>query len=98
MGRIRSDIPPAAASRHCEERSDEATHSSFTRPDGLLRGVRHRARICATRWLAMTVFYLQCEAAIPRCEAPGSCQSFRPKITEGAGKTGCRLHPQPRVR
>ena len=41
-------------SRHCEERSDEAIHSSFTRRDGLLRGACHRARIRATRWLAMT--------------------------------------------
>jgi hypothetical protein len=51
--------------RHCEERlvrrsssseggSDEAIH--FTMPrHGLLRGACHRARIRATRWLAMTV-------------------------------------------
>src|SRR5712671_5921850 len=37
------------------ERSDEAIHSFFTRRDGLLRGACHRARIRATRWLAMTV-------------------------------------------
>src|SRR6266404_5880203 len=41
--------------RHCEERSDEAIHSFFTRRDGLLGGACHRARIRATRWLAMTV-------------------------------------------
>src|SRR6266481_3625848 len=52
--------------RHCEERlvrrsstseggSDEAIHSFFARQDGLLRGACHRARIRATRWLAMTV-------------------------------------------
>ena len=46
--------------RHCEERSDEAIHSSFTRRDGLLRGACHRARICATRWLAMTAQHLDC--------------------------------------
>ena len=40
--------------RHCEERSDEAIHSFFTPQDGLLRGACHRARIRATRWLAMT--------------------------------------------
>jgi len=40
--------------RHCEERSDEAIHSFFARRDGLLRGACHRARIRATRWLAMT--------------------------------------------
>ena len=33
--------------------SDEAIHS-FARQDGLLRGACHRARIRATRWLAMT--------------------------------------------
>jgi hypothetical protein len=40
--------------RHCEERSDEAIHSFFWRGNGLLRGACHRARIRATRWLAMT--------------------------------------------
>jgi hypothetical protein len=40
--------------RHCKERSDEAIHSFFARRDGLLRGGCHRARIRATRWLAMT--------------------------------------------
>jgi hypothetical protein len=52
-------------SRHCER--SEAIHSSFTRRDGLLRcarndgagpgllrGACHRARVRATRWLAMT--------------------------------------------
>ena len=37
------------------ERSDEAIHSVFARRNGLLRGACHRARIRATRWLAMTV-------------------------------------------
>jgi hypothetical protein len=41
--------------RHCEERSDEAIHASFMPRHGLLRGACHRARIRATRWLAMTV-------------------------------------------
>src|SRR5579872_5088979 len=36
---------------HCEERK----RLSFVRPNGLLRGACHRARIRATRWLAMTV-------------------------------------------
>jgi hypothetical protein len=34
--------------------SDEAIHSFFVLHDGLLRGACHRARIRATRWLAMT--------------------------------------------
>jgi hypothetical protein len=32
----------------------EAIHSSFAQHDGLLCGACHRARIHATRWLAMT--------------------------------------------
>src|ERR1700704_5910631 len=56
----------AALLRHCEERSDEAIHLSFrggmdcfaalamTERHGLLRGACQRARVCATRWLAMT--------------------------------------------
>src|ERR1700704_244672 len=39
--------------RHCEERSDEAIQF-FCVASGLLRGACHRARIRATRWLAMT--------------------------------------------
>jgi hypothetical protein len=39
--------------RLCEERSDEAIHVYCG--NGLLRGVYHRARIRATRWLAMTI-------------------------------------------
>src|ERR1700682_1058842 len=41
--------------RHCER--SEAIHSFFARRDGLLRGACHRARIRATRWLAMTVIH-----------------------------------------
>jgi hypothetical protein len=39
--------------RHCER--SEAIHSFFMPGHGLLRGACHRARIHATRWLAMTV-------------------------------------------
>jgi hypothetical protein len=42
--------------RHCEERSDEAIQSFMRGAKyGLLRGACHRARIRATRWLAMAV-------------------------------------------
>jgi len=34
--------------------SDEAIQSLYEAPTGLLRGACHRARIRATRWLAMT--------------------------------------------
>jgi hypothetical protein len=33
-----------------------------------------------------------------RRDAPELCRDFRPRETEGAGKAGCPLHPQPRVR
>src|SRR4030088_1734518 len=46
---------PMFSPRHCEGRSDQAIHSFFLRRDGLLRGAWHRARIRATRWLAMTL-------------------------------------------
>ncbi len=48
-------LHPSYATRHCEERSDEAIHASVLPRHGLLRGACHRARIRATRWLAMTV-------------------------------------------
>ena len=41
--------------RHCEERSDKAIHCHRCSGCGLLRGACHRARIRATRWIAMTV-------------------------------------------
>jgi hypothetical protein len=40
-------------SRHCEEQKRRSNPSFFTRYQ-LLRGACHRARIPATRWLAMT--------------------------------------------
>jgi hypothetical protein len=41
-----------ATLRHCER--SEAIHLATQRKNGLLRGACHRARIRATRWLAMT--------------------------------------------
>src|SRR4030081_630049 len=90
--------------RHCEEPTgpafgrpddklrDEAIHSSFTRRDGLLRGACHRARIRATRWLAMTTKHTF--ASSPR-HAPEPLKNLPPK--EGVGNAGCPLHPRPRV-
>jgi hypothetical protein len=68
--------------RHCEERSDEAIHS-------FLRG-----EMDCFASLAMTVRHT---LAFSRREAPEVCMNFRPSKTEGAGKAGCPLHPQPRV-
>ena len=65
LGRIASRGRERVFRRHCER--SEAIHPFFTRQDGLLRfarndgrgsgllrGACHRARIRATRWLAMT--------------------------------------------
>ena len=57
---------PLRANRHCEERQRRLVRRSSTseggsnpflrrRRSGLLRGACHRARIRATRWLAMTI-------------------------------------------
>ena len=63
------------------------------RKNGLLRGACHRARIRATRWLAMTAEHTF--ATSPR-HAPEPLIYLPPK--EGVGNAGCPWHPQPRVR
>jgi hypothetical protein len=55
LGRIALRECGVVFARHCEEQRDEAIHSFLARRDGLLRGACHRARIRATRWLAMAV-------------------------------------------
>jgi hypothetical protein len=60
--------------------------------DGLLRGACHRARIRATRWLAMTSKHT---FATPPRHAPEPLINLSPK--EGVGNAGCPLHPRPRV-
>jgi len=76
--------------RHCEERSDEAIQLSFAKEAGLLRGACHRARIRATRWLAMTTEHT---SAFPRRDASELCIYFPPE--EGVGNAGRPMHPQP---
>jgi hypothetical protein len=44
--------------------------------------------------LAMTT---RCESAISRPDAPEVCQKFPYPRSEGAGNTGCALHPRSRV-
>src|SRR5229473_647532 len=57
--------------RHCEERSDEAIHSFFTRKNGLLRrGACHRARIRATRWLLAMTDATALQLLLPRRRRP----------------------------
>src|SRR6202163_311829 len=57
------------------------------------RGACHRARIRATRWLAMTPKHTF--APSPR-HAPEALMNLPPK--EGVGNAGCPPHPRPRVR
>src|SRR5258708_2237604 len=48
------------------------------RPDGLLRGACHRARIRATRWLAMTgVACPACALRTSPYASPAACASLR---------------------
>jgi hypothetical protein len=81
-------------SRHCEERSDEAIHSSWRR-HGLLRGACHRAALCADP-LARNdgKKHLRILAAH---SARGLQVAFALKRLEGAGNAGCALHPRSRV-
>ena len=59
-GRTRGADAVGSSSRcRCEEGNDEAIHSFFALRHGLLRGACHRARIRATRWLAMTIAILE---------------------------------------
>src|SRR6266851_9299513 len=76
--------------RHCER--SEAIHRATVRKHGLLRGACHRARIRATRWLAMTTKHTL--ATSPR-HAPEPLKNLPPK--EGVGNAGCPWHPRPRV-
>ena len=62
----------------------------------MLRGACHRARIRATRWLAMTV--IDMDSRSRGAIRPRFASNVRPLQTEGAGKTGCALHPRSRVR
>ena len=84
--------------RHCER--SEAIHSFFARRDGLLRfarndgagygllrGACHRARIRATRWLAMTARAMDCfaEPAIGRAFARPVGSQWRLSARREAG-------------
>jgi hypothetical protein len=51
--------------RHCEERSGRSNPSIRARRYGLLRGACHRARVRATRWLAMTMWKHQVRQSNP---------------------------------
>ena len=63
--------------------------------DGLLRGACHRARIRATRWLAMTLLWFWIRLHPRDAMRPRRCFYLPPK--EGVGNAGCPLHPRSRV-
>jgi len=85
---------------HCEERSDEAIQLQDKPHDGLLRGACHRARIRATRWLAMTAreFRFEFQTADTR---PHSRGGRRPRLAFRVPQTGgsreCRMRAAPAV-
>jgi len=77
-------------------RAQRSNPSFFLRRYGLLRGACHRARIRATRWLAMTANRNSRRTFTPsRRNAPEPLINLPPK--EGVGNAGCPLHPRPRV-
>jgi hypothetical protein len=78
---------PKCLSRHCER--SEAIQLSCLLLHGLLRGACHRARVGATRWLAMTMRYT---FAIPRRDAPG-VHEFSALKRRGRGE--CRAPDAP---
>jgi hypothetical protein len=79
----------------CEKRLRRSNPSRGKRRDGLLRGACHRARIRATRWLAMTRKHV---CPFSRHGCPRFYEFVVPLLKkEGAGNAGCALHPRSRV-
>src|SRR5436309_7429353 len=85
--------------------ASEASHRAAQGKNGLLRGACHRARIRATRWLAMTAV-TDANSTVTTADmisrsrdmnCPRFASSFALIEKEGAGKTGCALHPRSRV-
>src|SRR5947207_14093825 len=87
-----------AGSRRAVIARSEATKQSILPlrgENGLLRGACHRARIRATRWLAMTLIQLHIRLRPRGAKRPRRCSISRP--VEGVGNAGCPLHPRSRV-
>ena len=84
-----------ALKRHCEARSDEAIQHFRSRLHGLLRGACHRARIRATRWLAMTKIGCSpspaCGTAVPGKDSSDSNDSSSQSRVESARNFQRRL-------
>jgi hypothetical protein len=87
--------------RHCER--SEAMHSRFFPDSRLLRGACHRARIRATRWLAMTLAVRNLNQDLARAssglrrrtETPGVLRSGFPSPALPATKSPVRRRPAP---
>ena len=75
-GAQRATASAEARRAKAEGGSDEAIHSFFALRDGLLRGACHRARIPATRWLAITHGEL---GTLRYCPCLSMSSSFRPQ-------------------
>jgi hypothetical protein len=73
----------------------EATKQSIPSPrrDGLLRGACHRARIRATRWLAMTAPIFKHASASSRRDASEFCKNHSPR--DNRGRRECRASNAP---
>jgi len=90
-------------SRHCEERKRRSNPA--LRSHGLLRGACHRARVRATRWLAMTTGLAPLVRAMYRrtCTVCASNRSSRPDeqkaraISQRPAKTLYRAVPLRRI-
>jgi len=87
--------PPKGEGRHisprlCEERLRRSNPSRRMRRYGLLRGACHRARIRATRWLAMTAEH---DFMISRHELPEICIFVGPLENRGRREDRVRAAP-----
>jgi hypothetical protein len=97
--RLWRHAPAQLSQRHCEEHLRRSNPCLSELRDGLLRGACHRARIRATRWLAMTgldFLYISQTAqgrtsAFSRRDPPELCVVFHPrKLQRAQGKPGAR--------
>ena len=82
-------------------RSRSFANSSAPRQSGDIELHSANSRRVNHRWKALTTGsgYLRAQVRIPAARfRPSLCIEHAPRKQEGAGKAGCRLHPQPRVR
>ncbi|MEH2570545.1 hypothetical protein V1289_010172 [Bradyrhizobium sp. AZCC 2289] len=91
--------PAQLSQRHCEEHLRRSNPCLSELRDGLLRGACHRARIRATRWLAMTgdetsdTYLKQLAGTHPRSRG-----AIRPSFASFSTLVKCRGRREDRVR